>query len=436
MAVRVARLLPLVVVLLVGLPAVAMAQDEYDFDVSEFERKPYEWGGLVGLTPTLLLGDTDAALYHQRYFETDEARWLGQAQGEAQLEGFYRGGNARWYGRLDGQLIYDDRGWDERLTLQELNLNVQDSPTFTARLGKQTFKWGTGYAFNPVAFLDRPRMPEDPELAMEGFTTAAFDIINSFAGPLTTLTITPVLAPVLGNLNEDLYPQNGMVAALKIYTLFYDTDIDLIGLAGTEMPPRYGFDVSRNLRPELEMHGEMAFTHERKKVVLDRQGNLRAEKLDAFAALAGVRYLAATNTTLILEYFYNEAGYTQTQWEDYAAFVAQAYRQYEQTGNEMPLKKARRATAQGYGRPDVGRHNLYLRISHPEPFDLVYSSVGLMAIADAADGSFQLIPEYIYSGWGDFELRLRGGLLHGAPNTQFGEKAVDGRIEMRVRYYF
>jgi hypothetical protein len=31
--------------------------------------------------------------------------------------------------------------------------------------GKKVVKWGKGYAWNPVAFVDRPKNPEDPEEA-------------------------------------------------------------------------------------------------------------------------------------------------------------------------------------------------------------------------------------------------------------------------------
>ena len=57
-------------------------------------------------------------------------------------------------------------------------------------------KWGKGYAWNPVAFLDRPKNPDDPELPLEGFVIASADTIKSFDGPLKTFAFTPVLVPV------------------------------------------------------------------------------------------------------------------------------------------------------------------------------------------------------------------------------------------------
>ncbi len=51
-------------------------------------------------------------------------------------------------------------------------------------IGKKTLKWGKGYAWNPVAFADRPKDPDDPEQAMEGYIIASTDFIRSFDGPL------------------------------------------------------------------------------------------------------------------------------------------------------------------------------------------------------------------------------------------------------------
>ena len=53
-----------ILVFLIALSPPALAEDsEYDFDVSEFEKKPYEIGGLAGLTPAGMLTDEKAALY-------------------------------------------------------------------------------------------------------------------------------------------------------------------------------------------------------------------------------------------------------------------------------------------------------------------------------------------------------------------------------------
>jgi len=52
------------------------------------------------------------------------------------------------------------------------------------------------------------------------------------------------------------------------------------------------------------------------------------------------------------------------------------------------------------------------------------------------DHSFTLIPELLYSPRTNLELRLRGSLLAGAAETEYGEKQNDFRLDFRIRYYF
>ena len=59
-------------------------------------------------------------------------------------------------------------------------------------------------SWNPAAFIDRPKDPEDTELSLEGFIVASADYIKSFDGHLKTISFTPVLVPVYEQINDDL----------------------------------------------------------------------------------------------------------------------------------------------------------------------------------------------------------------------------------------
>ena len=72
---------------------------------------------------------------------------------------------------------------------------MKPSPSLKIDTGKKTIKWGKGYAWNPAAFVDRPKDPDEPELDLEGFIVASADYIKSFQGPLKTFSFTPVLVP-------------------------------------------------------------------------------------------------------------------------------------------------------------------------------------------------------------------------------------------------
>ena len=50
---------------------------------------------------------------------------------------------------------------------------------------------------------------------------------------------------------------------------------------------------------------------------------------------------------------------------------------------------------------------LYLRISQQEPFDILYFTPAITSIVNLNDQSFQLIPELLYTGITNLELRFR-----------------------------
>ncbi len=51
-------------------------------------------------------------------------------------------------------------------------------------------------------------------------------------------------------------------------------------------------------------------------------------------------------------------------------------------------------------------------------------------------GGASFIPEVIYTGITDLELRGRLALLAGGRDTDFGERQSDWRVELRARYHF
>ena len=59
-----------------------------------------------------------------------------------------------------------------------------------------------------------------------------------------------------------------------------------------------------------------------------------------------------------------------------------------------------------------------------------------MSIVNLEDNSFSLIPELLYSGIDNIELRLRLNLSVGDTLSEYGEKQNDYKLELRLRYYF
>ena len=421
------------------LSSVALGEGEYKFEPSEIEKKPYHLGGYVELRPVLFILNRDSALYQLRFYNRDEGKTIEEYNGKLQIEGSYEKGIARLFVKTNFDLQYSYLGWDHNETkrmIYEGYLSLKPSDSLSFKFGKQTLLWGKGYAFNPVGFISRPKDPDDPELALEGFITASADYIKSFNGPLKTFSITPIILPVYEHINEDFGKMNRLNFAVKLYFLLYDTDIDLIGLTGGSKTNRFGIDFSRNITSNFEIHGEFAFINNQTKKVTDSQGNISESKFDAKSYLLGIRYLTPWDTTFIFEYYRNGTGFSHLEMKDYFSFIDKGYEFFITKGSDSLLKKATNLTQGNYGRPNPMKDYLYLRISQKEPFNVLYFTPSLTMIMNLDDQSFQISPELLYTGFANWELRLKGTALIGQKGTEFGEKPNDYRIELRVRYYF
>jgi hypothetical protein len=432
------RWLVLFAVLLIFMSSVSFAE-EYKFDISEIEKKPYHLGGYVELRPVLFGLDRDASLYKLKFFNRDEGKTIEEYNGKLQLEGSLEKGIARLFVRTNFDLKYSYLGWehnDPKRMIYEGYLSIKPSSSLSFKLGKQTLLWGKGYAFNPVAFAGRPKDADDPELALEGFITASADYIKSFSGPLKTFSITPVIFPVYEHINDDFGTVNKLNFAGKLYLLLYDTDIDLIGLAGGSKTNRFGIDFSRNITTNFEIHGEFAFINNQTKKVIDSQGNISDSKFDAKSYLIGIRYLTASDTTFIFEYYRNGTGFIHSEMKDYFSFIDKGYDLYLKNGNDSLLKKAGSVTTGNYGRPNPMQDYFYLRVTQKEPFNILYFTPAITTVMNLNDKSFTLSPEFLYTGFTNWEFRLKGTALVGQKGAEFGEKQNDYRIDLRVRYYF
>jgi hypothetical protein len=410
--------------------------EEYSFDVSEIEKKPWHIGGYAELRPVIYGLDRDASLYKLKFYNRDEGATLEEYNAALQLEGSLEKGIARLFVRTNTDYRNSYLGVDLKTTVYEGFLSLKTSPSLTIELGKKTLKWGKGYAWNPVAFVDRPKDPEEPEQNLEGFIVASADYIKSFSGPLKTVSFTPVLVPVYKDVNDDFGAIDYLNFAAKLYALYYDTDIDFMVLLGGSKPKRFGVDFSRNITTNFEVHGEFAFIKDYEKRYLDGDGNVVETEYDAISYLAGIRYLTESDTTYILEYYRNGTGYTETEMRDFFSSIDDAYDAYVPTGNDALLKKAASVTSGNYGRPNPMRDYIYLRASRKEPFGILYFTPAITWIFNVDDQSFTLSPEILYTGIKNLDLRLKASVIAGERLTEYGEKQNDYKVELRARYYF
>jgi hypothetical protein len=408
----------------------AAQKEEYKFDVGQFEKKPYEFGGFLEAKGERQWLDSGAALYPLQFPGISE-KYNDRASGVAELAGTLRRDSLRAYFLAHGEYLDDVRGSGSEAKFYEAYLAWQASASVALEAGKKTQRWGKGYAWSPVAFLERPKDPEDPELAREGFVTAAGSFVKSREGALQNVSLTALVVPTTSDLNADFGAPEHANPAAKLTLLYRDTDIDFLWLGEGARSARFGFDVSRNFGTNLEVHAEWARIRDFQQPVLDASGALVfAPPRDATSYLLGMRYLTERDTTWIVEYYRNGTGYTEAQ--------AQAFFEAAHAGAALgALTPVLRSAAQaGYARPNAMQRYLYVRASQKEPFDILYFTPSLTTIVNLDDGSYSLIAELLYTGFGDFEVRLRATANLGDRLTEFGEKPVDERLELRLRWHF
>jgi hypothetical protein len=373
------------------LAGAALAQSEqFSFDASQFEKKPYELGGYLQASGERQKLDPLSRLLPLQFPGVTE-QYNDRGIAAAELSGVFRRDALRAQFLAHAEHANDLRGSMSEAKFYEAYLSWQASANVNWEGGKKTQRWGKGYAWSPVAFLERPKDPEDPELAREGFFALAGSYVRSPGGALQNYSFTALALPTHSDLNGDFGAEDHWNPAAKFSLLYLDTDIDFLWLGQGSRSARYGFDFSRNFGTQLEVHGEWA----------------RVSEPEAASYLLGMRYLTERETTWLVEYYRNGAGLSEAQFR-----------------------------VRPVGGPSLMRNYLYVRASQKEPFDILYFTPSVTTIVNLDDGSYSLIGELMYTGFSDVELRLRAAFNRGDRLTEFGEKPVDARVELRARWSF
>lgn len=409
--------------------------DTFSFEVEEFEKKPLEMGGYVEARWDHIDINQQGALARLNYYD-DPVSTIDRLTGSIQFDGSYIRGlsSFKWLLKASGQ--WQEGDWIDTADVFEAYASLKPTDKLTTTLGKKSYKWGKGYAWNPVGFLNRPKDPNNPEEALEGYITAEADSIKSFSGEVQNIALTTVLLPVVRGVNEDFGQEGNLNLATKLYLLYEDTDLDLLFFTGNSRSTRFGFDFSRNLAVNFEIHGEYAYLPDLEKVYLEEDGSTTRRKDSTHSLLLGLRYLSEFNLTSIVEYYHNGSGYSEAELDRFYQMVAEGSRRFTEQGVDNLLRESRKLGLQGYTRPYLGRDYLYGRFSLKEPWDILYVTPSLTTIINLDDQSFTMTPEVLYTGFTNWELRFRFSLLGGDSDTEYGERQNKSKVELRARYFF
>ena len=421
---------------LLPVAAHASAAEEFSFDASEFDKKPFELGGYIQLKQEDFALNRAGAFYKLGNVNQSQRDSLARTTGTLELIGKLRPGIGTFDFHTHSDVQSDRLAHSQINVLYEGAYSVRPDPGVTIEAGKRTMRWGKGYAWNPIGFVERPKDPNDPDLSREGLVMAYSDFVVNREGPLQTIAFTPVLLPVSKDVNSDFGASGHLNPTAKLYLLYRDTDIDFAWQGKGSRPGRFGVDFSRNVSSNFEIHGEWASISQFAKPVTDSAGRVVTTVGSAASYLAGLRYLTETDTTYIAEYYRNGTGYSEQEARQFYEMVGTAFGQLQQTGSSALLPKALSLSQAAYGRPNAGEDYVYLRAQQKDALGIVYFQASVTAIMNLQDRSYQITPELLYSGVKNLDLRLRLFMLQGASLTDFGEKQNSRKFEIYAKYYF
>ena len=412
------------------LPLLCHAED-FNFNLSDYQKKAYEWGAIIGFTAESLHLNQSSSIYNLNFSDNSDIDTLNRVTGSLELEGLYRFevSSIHFRGFLETQ--EDQLSSQQQSTVQELYLSYKASDSLDYEFGKRVLKWGKGYAWNPVAFIERAKDPNDPDLNREGFILFTGNYTTTFSNKdLKTISFTPFILPVDNDINDDFGKEEDINFGAKIYMLYQDVDIDFMFLHGDSRGDRIGADFSSNLTANFEWHGEVAYLPDHIKNTINSSNQLVQNKEDVIQSLIGIRYLTESDLTWIIEYYHNNGGYDVDELESFYSLASS-----DPVTQPALFTLAQNAMTAGFGKPNPGMDYTYIRVSKKDFIDIVYLVGSLTSIVNVNDSSYSFMPELIYTGVKNMEMRARIIWLQGDENTEFGEKPNDTKLEFRIHYY-
>jgi len=275
-----------------------------------------------------------------------------------------------------------DSNEDDGFITNQFFLNYKLDDNNKINFGKKTSKWGKGYFFNPIAFIDIKKDPNNPEQSREGFTQINYKYNKVYRGDLQNLSLDLVYFKTSKDLNNEFYDNNSNTIAMKTYLLYKNIDIDIAYIYNDILANKLGFDFSFNVETNFELHGEYAIADN-----------------STYSNLFGIKYLTSNELTITSEYFYQNEQLSSNQsfWD-----------------NEYLLTK----------------------FSQKEPFDIVYFSSYYKNIYNLSDNSQQNSIGFIYTKIKNLSIDLSFGVNSGNKKSEFGTKPVDKYSWLQLKYSF
>ena len=400
-----------------SISALGFAQD-YSLNIPVAPKKTLAWSGnLDGKYSAMQMRSFSP--FYKLQFSDGLSDYFSQYRLELYLNADYRSKNVGFHLKTHGTYYNDSNA---QFDLFEAYGNYNPSLNTTLHFGKQMFNWGKGYAFNPAGFVNPYKDPENPELAHAGLLSMSFETIKSFQNNwLKTVALTAVVIPPAENINNRYAETENTDFAIKGYSLLRNTDVDVMAYFSRDGSSKYGADFSQNLKENIEIHGEFAYSTD--ETALRFKSVMPTKSLEnGYSWLAGLRYLNRWNTTIIAEYYRNDFGWTQNDYSRYFNLIENNI-----MSDNLAKIPSGMTQMQDY---------LYLKISQPEPFNLLYFSPSIYTIYNLQDRSIIIGAPMTYSPVSNFSMIFWPTFISGKKDSEFGSKPTKLKFEIWMRFYF
>lgn len=345
--------------------------DDYGFSLDELESietKSYEYNGYIrGDYKYLDLGESE----HQDYY-------LGE------LFFNYKHFIDDFTFNIDIMADYEKTAEisDREFTLNQAFINYKHNENHYINIGKITPKWGKGYYFNPVGFIDRKKDPNEPQLAREGFSALNYMYNKVYNSDLQNLTFDIFYIRTTEDINEYLYVGDSNIVAAKLYILYKDIDIDLIYSYSDKDENKIGIDLSTNIETNFEIHGEYG-----------------SFEYGYYSYLLGLKYLTDSELTILSEYFFQN-------------------------------------TLQAKNTPFWDERYFINSFTQKEPYEFLYFNIYYKNILNINDHSYQNKIGFVYTGIKNLELDLSLLKNIGDELSEFDSKKVKQFVWLSLKYSF
>ena len=410
--------------------AVNAFSQEYDFDIPEQEDTKIEFNGNLDAKWGLLNTRKSSPFFGLQFYDISEKDdYLSQYRLDFYLDGSYRYKQVGFFMKTFYQYTKEE---SLSPSFFELYGSLNFSPRLSMSIGKRRFNWGKGYAFNPVGYVNAEKDPENPDLALAGKTSVYISYNRSFnSDVLQNFSIGAILLPPDAEMNNKFASPEKIGAAVKLYFLMKNIDIDIMAAIQKDEPQRLGLDFSTNLRENLEIHAEFSYAqNEIRHLIVDDL--VSQQKTNGGSYLLGLRYLNRFNTTLIAEYYHNNSGLSKNDFTSYLSYLDNSL----ESNSSERINSAKLNMSTFFRSKTLMQNYLYIKIMQPEPFSWLYFSISMFSIYNLADNSFLISPRLNYKPYTNFEVLLWPFLFFGDEGTEYGSKQFSKKIEIWMRFYF